>query len=292
MKPVLRLEQAAWLAEIGVDMHWLETQPMAAAPAAAVSLPTVESAPPASETRPVASAAPVGPVSVKSLLGRLQPPGGAGVRALPTATPPVSEGDRVVLADLDLPALAAAIQACRQCPRHEQRLRAVPGAGQADRPFYLIVAEQPGIEDEVAGLPFQGDAGRLLDAMLAAVRLPQAASRYGTYAVKCRALGGQQPDVGEIAACIPYLQHEIAVLRPHWILALGRVAAQAVLGATVDFDAVRGAAQTHRAADGVETPVWVTHQPASMLVRGALKSQAWRDLAGLAQAVQASQIVD
>ncbi|MGB6243133.1 MAG: uracil-DNA glycosylase, partial [Castellaniella sp.] len=188
----------------------------------------------------------------------------------------------------DLDALAGFIQACQQCARHEQRLRAVPGAGRTERPYYLIVAEQPGIDDEVAGQPFQGDSGRLLAAMLTAARLPNADERYGTYVMKCRAPGGHEPDPAEIAACRPYLHREIDLLRPRWILALGRVAAQAVLGGSADLEALRGASHPYQPANGPAIPVWVTHQPASLLVRSALKAEAWRDLVGLAQAVRAA----
>ncbi|HET8598443.1 MAG TPA: uracil-DNA glycosylase [Castellaniella sp.] len=251
MKPLLRLAQAAWLAEIGVDLHWLD-----------VRAPDVAAAPasnPADRAR--------APVTAPAL-------------APETARPPAQ------CPDLD--ALAGAVRACQQCGRHQQRLRAVPGAGQTERPFYLIVAEQPGIDDEVAGQPFQGDSGRLLQTMLSAVRLPHAESRFGTYVVKCRAPGGHEPDAAEIAACVPHLRREIALLQPRWILALGRVAAQAVLGGAVELDAVRGTAQRYRQESGDDIPVWVTHQPASLLVRSALKAEAWRDLAGLAQAVRQS----
>ncbi|MFT0534070.1 uracil-DNA glycosylase [Castellaniella hirudinis] len=296
MKPLVRLGQAAWLAEIGVDLHWLDVQSeAAAAPAAGRAAAAAEARPAAPASPPPGPSSAIAPAdaaAMKSLLGRLKQPAGPvpsvgrpGVADQPPARPLDEEP---AAGRADIASLAARIQACQSCPRHQQRLRAVPGAGQADHPDYLIVAEQPGIDDEVAGMPFQGDAGRLLDAMLAAVRLPRAASRYATYVVKCRALGGQQPGPEDIAACLPYLQREIALVRPRWILALGQVAARAVLGERADFDAARGIAQSCRLADGTEIPVWVTHQPASMLVRGALKPQAWRDLAAWAQAVRAA----
>lgn len=300
MKPILRAGQAAWLAEIGVDMHWLEvrpeTQPAVAADAASTTGATAAAVTPAiaaaaTDAPSSAEASAPPPVAEQSaaLRARLGIRDPATLRSAQPAPAPTSEtAPREALADLDLAALAARVLVCQQCARHQQRLRAVPGSGQTEQPYYLIVAEQPGIDDEIAGLPFQGDAGRLLDTMLAAVQLPQAESRYGTYVIKCRAVSGREPDADEVAACVPYLQREIELLQPQWILALGRVAARALLGAAVDFDAVRGTAQRYGGPDQTGIPVWVTHQPASLLVRGALKAEAWRDLVGLAQAVRAS----
>lgn len=288
MKPQLRPAQAAWLAEIGLDLHWLDVRPIASAAGDAGGAPqpaAAQGGDPAvrggAADRPSAPAAPA--LADASVRPAARPPAPSSDQA---PAPAIAPG--LPLRDADLAALAGMADACRQCARHQQRLRAVPGAGQADHPYYLIVAEQPGIDDEVAGQPFQGDSGRLLSAMLAAVRLPQADSRYGTYVMKCRALGGREPDAAEIAACAPYLHREIALLQPRWILALGRVAAQAVLGDAADLDALRGAPQRYRQEGGREIPVWVTHQPASLLVRSALKAEAWRDLAGLAQAVRAA----
>ncbi|MGB6007560.1 uracil-DNA glycosylase [Castellaniella sp.] len=296
MKPQLRPAQAAWLAEIGLDLHWLDVRPIAPVAASAGDAPVAQPVPPpaaAQDARPVHDGpsarlpAPMAPGAADEPAqgGPVARPSGPSARA-PAAAPAVQPAPRV--GDADLATLARMAEACQQCLRHQQRLRAVSGAGQAAHPYYLIVAEQPGIDDEVAGQPFQGDSGRLLAAMLAAVHLPQADSRYGTYVVKCRAPGGHEPDAAEVAACVPYLHREIALLQPRWILALGRVAAQAVLGDTADLDVLRGAAHRYRQEDGREIPVWVTHQPASLLVRSALKAEAWRDLVGLARAVQAA----
>ena len=166
--------------------------------------------------------------------------------------------------------------------------QAVPGEG-PEGDAIAIVGEQPGIEDDASGRPFQGDQGRLLAAMLAAARLPQGESAYLTHVVKCRAVGGREPSAQDIAACLPWLRRQIALLRPRWILALGRVAAQAVIGTDADLDALRGGPHRHVPGQGEPIPVWVTHPPASLLVRSAWKAEAWRDLAGLAAAVREAE---
>ncbi len=286
---LLRPGQIAWLAEIGLSTHWLVTrpEPPVGEDAAATMARTPETAnsaefapagpPPATDARPAGrpesrtpSTAP-GLTRVRAPAGLAVPPGPAPDAVAPQACP-------------DLSALDAAVSVCVGCARHTQRVRAVPGTGQADRPYYLIIGEQPGMEDDASGLPFQGDPGRLLTAMLAAARLPHADSVYLAHGVKCRAVGGREPSPQDIAACLPWLHRQIALLQPRWILALGRVAARAVIGTDKDLDELRGGPHRYLPDQGEPIPVWVTHQPSSLLVRSAWKAEAWRDLAGLAAA--------
>ncbi|MHA3903418.1 uracil-DNA glycosylase [Castellaniella sp. WN] len=303
----LRPGQLAWLAEIGLDTHWLAERP---APEAGMpmaeghadaSMPAERAFMPAEARSAIgvhADAAPAGDdgVAVAQASPAVRPesrvssiPGLARVRAPAGLVAPQEPAlDAVAPADCpDLSALEAAVSACRRCGRHAHRALAVPGAGPAARPYYLIVGEQPGIEDDASGRPFQGDQGRLLAAMLEAARLPRAESAYLTYVVKCRVVGGREPSPEDVAACLPWLRRQIALLRPHWILALGRVAARSVIGMDGDLDELRGGPHRHVPDQGEPIPVWVTHQPSSLLVRSALKAEAWRDLAGLAQAVRA-----
>lgn len=295
-RALLRPGQIAWLAEIGLDTHWLAARPQPRADAA-----DGMAAAPAATVAPAAGVPPAGPAPVEPAVAgdrpveRKAPPGtGPGltrVRAPAGLIAPQAPAPGIA-APVDCPDLAAldaAVSACDRCARHSQRVRAVPGAGAAERPHYLIIGEQPGIEDDAGGLPFQGDQGRLLAAMLAAARLPQGDSTYLTYAVKCRAMGGREPSPQDVAACLPWLRRQIALLRPRWILALGRVAARAVTGSDGDLDALRGGPHQYVPDQGEPIPVWVTHQPSSLLVRSAWKAEAWRDLAGLARAVRESR---
>ncbi|WP_368641303.1 uracil-DNA glycosylase [Castellaniella ginsengisoli] len=292
MKPraLLRPGQIAWLAEIGLDTHWLAARPETGAETPAAADPAADRSQAPAQAGAAPAAAPVaetppgvppesrvpthpGLARVRAPAGLAQPPAPAIKGAAPAECP-------------DLAALDAAVSACGLCGRHAQRALAVPGAGRSGRPHYLIIGEQPGMEDDTSGRPFQGDQGRLLAAMLAAARLPHADSVYLTHVVKCRAVGGREPSAEDISACLPWLRRQIVLLRPHWILALGRVAAQAVIGTDLDLNALRGGPHCHVPEQGEPIPVWVTHQPSSLLVRSAWKAEAWRDLAGLAQAVQ------
>ncbi len=198
---------------------------------------------------------------------------------------PATSAARGVLPSV--PLAPSRVVADRRRPQGDAPAAAVPGGGQRDHPVYCVVGGQPGLEDTASGTPFQGDQGRLLRAILAAARLPQADSLYLTTVVKHRAAGGREPDAGEIAAALPALQRELAEVRPRWILALGRVAARALLGDDTDFEALRGTAQMWHGPQGESVPVWVTHHPSSLLVRSADKPAAWRDLVLLAQRVRA-----
>jgi DNA polymerase len=173
---------------------------------------------------------------------------------------------------LDWEALEADIRGCTACRLCEQRRQAVPGAGdrQAD---WMLVGEGPGAEEDRRGEPFVGPAGRLLDAMLAAIGLKRGEGVYIANAVKCRPPFNRTPEPDEIAACLPYLERQIALVRPRLLVALGRPAAQALLGTDIRINAARGKLFSR---GGI--PVVVTYHPAYLLRNPTDKAKAWQDL--------------
>lgn len=257
MRAPLNAVQLAWLAELGVDAQWLSTFAPPKSPPSAAS---AQSIPP---TPAIAASAPSAPAS-----------------PTPAASPPRVREDMPG----DLAALHQRILDCQQCDLHIHRTRAVPGAGRMQSPEYLIVGEMPGVADDTSGEPFDGQAGVLLRAMLAGAHLPQADSAYLTNVLKCRPPGGRAAKVAEVAACLPYLHQQIELLRPRHIVALGRIAAQALLATRTSLDELRQQRQSYALRDGTVIPVWVTHHPASLLLRPAHKAQAWRDLLALSRA--------
>lgn len=175
-------------------------------------------------------------------------------------------------------ALQAQVAACEACGLCAKRRQAVFGAGAVQAPRWLVVGEAPGEQDDRHGEPFQGRAGTLLQAMLRAAGVVPEQPVYYTNIVKCRPVGNRTPAPEEIQACLPYLRRQIALLAPAGIVALGRLAAQALLETEADFESLRGQVHRLRKEDGGEVPLVVTYHPALLLSRPQHKGGAWRDL--------------
>lgn len=168
--------------------------------------------------------------------------------------------------------LHASIAACRACELCQARKQAVPGVGDLS-PDWLFVGEGPGAEEDARGEPFVGQAGKLLDAMLAAIDLKRGRKVYIANTVKCRPPGNRTPTSAETAACWPYLERQIALLKPRLIVALGKPAAQTLLQKEVRVGEARGRVFEH---NGI--PLIVTYHPAYLLRTLADKAKAWEDL--------------
>jgi DNA polymerase len=168
--------------------------------------------------------------------------------------------------------LAETVRDCRKCRLCERRKQAVLGVGDREADW-MFVGEGPGAEEDERGEPFVGQAGRLLDAMLAALGLKRGENVYIANTVKCRPPNNRTPEAEEMAACFPYLLRQIALVQPKLIVALGRPAAQALLDQEVRIGAARG-----RLFRFGELPVVVTYHPAYLLRNPADKSKAWEDL--------------
>ena len=168
--------------------------------------------------------------------------------------------------------LKKAVPACTACALHKGRTQTVFGVGdeQAD---WLLVGEAPGAEEDRLGEPFVGQAGRLLDNMLAAIGLSRGENVYIANVLKCRPPGNRNPEPEEVAKCSPHLLKQIELIEPKLIVAMGRFAAQTLLGTDATIASLRG--RVHRYA-GV--PLIVTYHPAYLLRNLPDKSKAWEDL--------------
>jgi len=124
--------------------------------------------------------------------------------------------------------LADAVAHCTACKLSATRTQGVLGVGDRNADW-LIIGEAPGAEEDAQGEPFVGQAGKLLDAMLASIGLKRGDNVYITNVLKSRPPDNRNPAQDEIAACMPYLLNQIALIQPKFILALGRVAAQSLL---------------------------------------------------------------
>jgi DNA polymerase len=172
----------------------------------------------------------------------------------------------------DWPTLAAEVAACRGCPLCEQRKQAVLGVGDSN-PDWLFIGEGPGAEEDARGEPFVGQAGKLLDNMLAALDIARGNKVYIGNAVKCRPPGNRTPEATEIAACRPYLERQIALLKPKIIVLLGKVAVHSLLQDDKALGALRG-----QRFEYAGIPVVVTYHPAYLLRNLPDKAKSWEDL--------------
>ncbi|KAF0164966.1 MAG: hypothetical protein FD157_1647 [Rhodocyclaceae bacterium] len=183
-------------------------------------------------------------------------------------------------AGMDWDELAATVAACRQCRLGETRKQAVLGVGDRNADW-LFVGEGPGAEEDERGEPFVGQAGKLLDNMLAAIGLKRGEDVYIANAVKCRPPENRTPAPEEAAACKPYLERQIELIQPKLIVALGRPAAQTLLQAEVKIAAARGKLHDYR---GI--PLIVTYHPAYLLRTLPDKARAWEDLCFMRRTMQ------
>ncbi len=172
--------------------------------------------------------------------------------------------------------LSETVGACRACRLCETRTQTVFGVG-ASRPDWMIVGEAPGADEDARGEPFVGQAGRLLDAMLAAVDLSRERNVFIANVLKCRPPGNRDPAFDEVAQCLPFLHRQIELLGPRMILVVGKIASVALLGREATIASLRG--KEHRVLiAGREIPVVVTYHPAYLLRSPQEKAKAWADL--------------
>jgi DNA polymerase len=167
--------------------------------------------------------------------------------------------------------LSTAVSTCTLCPLYRDAKNPVPGEGNPNADF-MCVGEAPGATEDELGRPFVGQAGQLLDKILAAIKL----SRNDVYicnVLKHRPPGNRNPMPDEVQACSPYLLRQIELIQPRVIVAFGTFAAQTLLNTREGIGKLRG--KVHRYY-GV--PLVVTYHPAALLRNPAWKRPAWDDV--------------
>ncbi len=192
------------------------------------------------------------------------------VKAEAIQAPAVSP--RSDVAELDWPELKQRVSECSACKLRAGCTQTVFGVGD-ENADWLFVGEGPGADEDALGEPFVGQAGKLLDNMLMAIKLKRGKNVYIANIVKCRPPGNRTPDADEIATCLPYLQRQIELIKPKLIVALGKVASNALLGRDATLASLRGKLHDYRG-----TPLIVTYHPAYLLRSPTEKAKAWQDL--------------
>ena len=183
---------------------------------------------------------------------------------------PKQKSDHPVLVEI-----AQRIAVCHKCVLGKTRTNTVPGQGHA-HPEVMFVGEGPGEDEDLQGLAFVGRAGQLLTRMIIRMGLTREEVFIGNI-VKCRPPGNRAPLPDEMAACLPYLREQVAVLRPKVIVCLGGTAVKGLLNNQTGITRLRGQWQRYEGID-----VMPTYHP-SYLLRGGGEDKArwwevWEDL--------------
>jgi uracil-DNA glycosylase len=230
------------------------------------------------------------------------------------AAPAAAKNREQVIGELGWSELKAMVRDCTACKLRAGCTQTVFGVGD-EKADWLFVGEGPGADEDALGEPFVGQAGKLLDNMLMSIKLKRGRNAYIANIVKCRPPNNRTPEADEIATCMPYLQRQIALIKPKIIVALGKTAATSLLGRDATLGSLRGKLHDYRApATGAEethgdessrlwplpetasphrvgaaTPLIVTYHPAYLLRTPMDKAKAWADLCLAVETMKNSQ---
>jgi DNA polymerase len=171
----------------------------------------------------------------------------------------------------DLGTLARLVTECRKCGLCGTRTNTVFADGSPTARL-VFIGEAPGRDEDLKGLPFVGRAGQLLDKMIAAIQLRRE-EVFICNVLKCRPPENRTPAPDEVEQCMPYLEQQLALVRPSLICALGLSAAQALLRTRSSMASLRGRTFEYR---GI--PLIPTYHPAALLRNPGLKREAWEDM--------------
>lgn len=185
--------------------------------------------------------------------------------------PEPGRSDSQVAENLDWDELRICVADCKRCELADSRTQTVFGVGNQNADW-MIIGEAPGAEEDRRGEPFVGRAGKMLDQMLRAIG-QRRDSVFIANILKCRPPNNRDPKPVEAAACRAYLQRQIALVQPKVILAVGKIAAQNLLGSDDPVGKMRG---RQHDLDGI--PLVVTYHPAYLLRSPSQKRKSWSDL--------------
>lgn len=179
--------------------------------------------------------------------------------------------DRFGGESLGWPELRECVASCTRCELSRSRRNTVFGVGDPNADW-MFIGEAPGAEEDRRGEPFIGRAGKLLDEMLRAIGLSRDAVFIANI-LKCRPPNNRDPRPEEVVQCRSYLERQIELIRPKIILAVGKIAAQNLLGSNESLGKLR---QQRHELNGI--PLVVTYHPAYLLRSPSHKRQSWEDL--------------
>ena len=161
--------------------------------------------------------------------------------------------------------VAAAASSCTRCRLAGSRTQVVFGSG-APEADLMFVGEGPGEQEDVQGLPFVGRSGQLLTQLVEGIGLSRD-EVYIANVVKCRPPANRDPQADEIAACSPWLDRQLALIRPRVVVTLGNFATKLLLDTSTGITRLRGTEHAYRRA-GLDAVLIPTYHPAAVLRSG------------------------
>ena len=173
----------------------------------------------------------------------------------------------------NLTSLDEIIKKCKKCNLHKTRQNTVFGEGDPDSNI-MIIGEAPGREEDEAGRPFIGRAGKLLNEFLKSIDLNRD-SVFIANTIKCRPPENRDPEAAEINACSDYLDQQINIIKPKVLVLLGKVAANRLLGEDMPMSELR---LKKFFIDKYDIPIIVFYHPAYILRSPSQKKKVWDDL--------------
>lgn len=182
---------------------------------------------------------------------------------------------------LDWETLVRAVPQCIACRLHQTRTQTVFGVGNREAKL-MIIGEAPGFYEDQQGEPFVGRAGQLLTAMLKTIGYHRD-QVYIANILKCRPPNNRDPEPDEVTSCTPFLDQQIALVKPRLLLAVGRIAAHYLLQTKSSLESLRN--KIHR-YEHTHTPLIVTYHPAYLLRNPIDKKKAFMDLQFIQQTLQ------
>lgn len=255
-----------WQVEMGADeaighepINWFTHQPKQAPTAQAKASPTAGKARPAAPAPSAAAAPTAGAQSSHDL---------------------VASASEIAAAANDLQALEQAIAGFDQCPLAATAKNLVFSDGNPEARI-MLVGEAPGRDEDLAGKPFVGRSGQLLDRMLAAINLDRTNVYIGN-CIQWRPPGNRKPTDAEKAICLPFVRRQIDLHAPDIIVFVGATSAQTLLDVTTGITRLRGKWVQYETLSGKKVPALPVFHPAFLLRQPARKREAWADMQALA----------
>jgi DNA polymerase len=264
-----------YLAAMGLQSWVLRARAPAHAAAATAPSPPAQAAAATAPSLPAQAAAATAPAPPAATGPALPVRAHVATAALRDIAPRESTGRPVSdrEAAYEWAPLRERVAACTRCGLSASRTQTVFGVGNT-LAEWLVVGEAPGAEEDRRGEPFVGPAGQLLNSMLRAIGLSRE-QVFIANVLKCRPPNNRDPQAAEVAECMPFLERQIALLKPKIMLVVGRIAAQSLLQSDLPLGRLRRQVHQFGAA---RVPVVVTYHPAYLLRTPTEKRKAWEDL--------------